>query len=505
MKAILVFVVVAFSVSNLAVAQTTNIWVGGGDGIWSNPDNDADWDTPYADGNVVEFTAGAGGAVAVDGDGVSPASILVDSTGDYTFSGGAIGGAGALTKAGAGILTLTGVNTFTGDITINSGELHASYTAATGALGDGTYNGNIYIAAGATLLIGRDPQELGGVISGGGNVEYIDGSRLTLSGENTYSGKTVFTAINKSTVSLTVSSFNSINGGNPPLTSSSLGRPTTTENGIISIGAGTRALNASLDYVGAGETTDRQLSFSFNNGGSKQSIIANGSGPIRFTTGFDINWGPSSVGGITLTGAGDGEVAGGLTGDAFGGYLDKDGEGIWTLGGTNNVDSVTIKNGDLLVTGSLTGRNTITVNAAGTLGGTGTISGTNTVSGTVSPGTNTVSGSASGTLTFEHDLIFTDGSTYALDGGDLVSVTGELALNDNWTLTLGDNLKNGGSITVFSYGSLAGGADLAPAFDISNLGFTPGTLSLADTGSEIVLNGVQHLDTPPAGTLIILR
>jgi hypothetical protein len=107
-----------------------------------------------------------------------------------------------------------------------------------------------------------------------------------------------------------------------------------------------------------------------------------------------------------------------------------------------------------------------------------------------------------GTLAFGSNLSLSNGSTYAFQGGDLVTVAGALTLTDNWTLSL-SGLVDGGSVTVFTFGTLAASPDLVPTFDISQLGFTPtGPLSLSVVGNTVVLNGLQAVPEP--GTYALL-
>jgi len=62
---------------------------------------------------------------------------------------------------------------------------------------------------------------------------------------------------------------------------------------------------------------------------------------------------------------------------------------------------------------------------------------------------------------------------------------------------------DGGSVTIFTFGTLAASPDLVPTFDISQLGFTPtGPLSLSVVGNTVVLNGLQAVPEP--GTYALL-
>jgi autotransporter-associated beta strand protein len=115
-----------------------------------NPGTTANWNTSeinwlkssspstYAEGDTANFgDAGVGlqnGSVVVAAGGVTPAAVNVSNTsGNYTFSGGPIGGAGALTKTGAGTLTLTANNTYSGGTKIFGGMVVVSSDAQLGA------------------------------------------------------------------------------------------------------------------------------------------------------------------------------------------------------------------------------------------------------------------------------------------------------------------------------------------------------------------------------------
>jgi autotransporter-associated beta strand protein len=174
--------------------------------------------------------------------------------------------------------------------------------------------------------------------------------------------------------------------------------------------------------------------------------------------------------------------------------LTKTGASEWTLTGDNSyTGTTTVTGGTLLVNGDTTAATgAVTVANVATLGGDGTVGGATTLNGTLSPG------NSPGTLTFGGDLTVNNGASYIFEAGDLTDVDGTLDLNDNWTLVLsGTGFQNGGSVTVFTYGSLATSPDLVPTFSFVNLGFTPDSVTLTDDGfGSIVLNGVSVVPEP---------
>jgi len=248
-----------------------------------------------------------------------------------------------------------------------------------GTLAGGNYAGNISIANGAKLQIwSTAAQTLSGVISGEGGLHKAYGGTLTLSGTNTYSGRTSFLPQSTAGCTVNISSFNSVNGGSPLMAGSSLGAPTNVANGTIDIGSSTAQASVTLNYTnGPGETTDRVINFGFN-GTASQTLSASGSGLLKFTSVMTANAGGS--GKLTLGGTGRGEIIQALPALPSGG-LSKNGSGTWTLGGTNSYTGPTaITAGKLFINGdqsSATGN--VSVAASATLGGSGMIGGNVTV------------------------------------------------------------------------------------------------------------------------------
>ncbi|MFK7850966.1 MAG: hypothetical protein AB8D78_08305 [Akkermansiaceae bacterium] len=483
----------------------------GGSGTWST--SASNWDTGAAYqawNNSNNDTAIFGGTpglpfVVTLGSNINLSGIEIDygsngNSGSYTFEGngntitlGNSGGKRGSNSPGPNIYLANRDTTVNLNANINNdGNL---FTLA----GERTSNQRVFV---------------NGVISGSGGLSTFQSINATLSGANTYTGKTTIDADTTSGSTLNVFSINSVSGGTA---SSSLGAPTTIANGTIRLGNTGKQAGAALNYLGSGETTDRVLEFARNGNGATKTINNNGSGLLKFTS-TAIAVGGSTNNDITLGGSGDGELVGGLN-FAFR-NLTKTGSGTWTLGGgIGATGNINVNGGQLNISGANV-TTTVNVGNNSTLGGTGTVGGNVSINngGTLSPG------NSSGTLTFTGNLTINNGATYEFEGGfpvdgyissqsDLVEVGGTLTLNDDWTLELGSGFEDGGSVLLFTYGALAPGADLDPTIDTSGLGFTPsGSLTLFDDGNgSIFLLGISAIPEPSTallgmlGALVLLR
>jgi len=383
-----------------------------------------------------------------------------DTTGGATIAYGisTSTGTAGLTKTGVGNLILAAANTYTGNTVINGGTLQVGNNTA-GTLGNGTYNANISIATSATLAFWNTvSQTLNGTISGGGNVEKAYGGTLTLTGSNTYTGKTSITPQTTAGSTLSVSSLNSVNGGTPLLASSSLGAPVTVANGTIGIGSTGKQAGCTLLYTGTGETTDRVIQLNFN-GSAIHTLNSSGSGLLKFTSPFTTAGG-TSAGGLTLNGSNNGECGGGLP--AFPGSLTKSGIGNWTLGGTLSHAGVTsVSSGKFFVNANATAATgNIAVSSGATLGGTGTLGGNTTIaaSGILEFNLSTAAGShdkldlASGkSLTFSGASVLNITTSGGASTGDYTLVTAPGGIGGSAPTTV--NLPAGWSATVSIVGN----------------------------------------------------
>jgi autotransporter-associated beta strand protein len=321
------------------------------------------WVLPGANTYSGMTTVSGGGTLAIGND----QSL---GTGPLTFNGGSIASSqGPRTIANPVVLALNGGVggaadfTFTGSLTTSS---------ATGSLtvnnsGTTTLAGPINISNDATnhtLTISGSGNTLGtGVIANGGTstagrLTKNGPGTLTLTGNNTYAGKTTIAG-----GTLVASSLNSVSGGSA---TSNLGAPTTVADGTI--GLGSPLLTGTLRYVGPGETTDRVIDLATPTGGG--AIDSSGTGPLTFTSDFTATGADSKT--LTLQGnsAGENLIAGAIVDHSASHKtsLVKSGAGKWVLSGVNTYSGgTTVSAGELVVSGDSArlGTGNVTVQGGG--------------------------------------------------------------------------------------------------------------------------------------------
>lgn len=165
----------------------------------------------------------------------------------------------ALTKSSTGTWILTGTNTYTGTTTINNGILQVGNNGTTGSIAGAS------IVTGATLQFYRSNDiEYSGVISSVGQVKKEGAGTLTLSGVNTYSGKTVINdgtltlgvddALSATNVTISDATFSS---GATTGYDATIGTLTITGSNIIDLGSGDHTLSFTAS---SGETWGTSLS-----------------------------------------------------------------------------------------------------------------------------------------------------------------------------------------------------------------------------------------------------
>lgn len=453
---------------------------------------------PMTLGGTLTLTAGASRTLLING--------VLAGTGDLTTSG-----------SGAVRLLSAEVGTFSGTLTVSSSGTSASTEVSTQALGSATSvvltpNASYAGTNGTLQITNAAAHEFSGVISGGGSIGISSGTkRATLSGNNTFTGGSVVkgdvgighvrglgvgtinasgtggrvfwdgaassatldNVINTGTASTDMMSFSPGSGKTLTLSGKISG------TGILKVSSGGDLVvaNATNDYAGGTEI------------GTGRLFIANdsalGSGSVNFST----SSGSHLVAGANITSAtrnftignsftanldtqGNRMSIGGVISDKIvgdSGKLNKLGEGVLTLSGTNTYTGTTTISGGTLAlsaTGSINQTPSITVAATATfdvsalaggyslssgqvLSGAGRVAGAANISGTLSPG------SSPGKLETDSQVWLNggdynwqmlDASAAAGIGYDTIAVTGTLDLSSLSTGGFGINLWSLGSV-----------------------------------------------------------
>lgn len=473
--------------------------------------------------NSGSFSDGTGGilALVIDSEGTGTVSM-----GGGTYSGGTTVkrgvfqsggnlGTGAVTLGDSGSadarIHLTG--TATSNITVQGATTGLVALSGSGADYQGSITLNRDLSVGSTGS--NQVITISGVISGTGNLTIgrlfptgATNPTVTLSGANTYTGKT-----NIESATVIVSSFNSVVGGTA---SSSLGAPVTVANGTISLG---KNAVTTLRYTGAGETTDRVLNLAGATAGG--SLEQAGTGLLKFTSNLTATGSGNKT--LTLLGstAGTGEISGAIVNSTGTTAVTKTGGGTWRLSGLNSYTGVNSITGGVLEVVHLANGGEVsslgqTSNAASSLslnGGTLRYVGTGAstdrrftiasalgatldASGTGAVSfTNTTSPSQTGSTTSRTLTLTgtnTDANTLAANLAN-AGMTGITSLTKDgagrWVLTgattyTGATAINGGTLQV--NGSLAAGSAVAlNAATLGGTGTVNGLVTTAGTDSMI--------------------
>jgi autotransporter-associated beta strand protein len=302
-----------------------------------------------------------------------------------------------------------------------------------------TLDGAVTLTGGSS---GSHVGDLQGAVSGSGPLTKSGSATVTISGtNNTYTGETRITGGR-----LVVTSLRNI--GEP----CSLGQPPA-ENAAIKIGLTTSTY--SLEYAGAGDTSDRPIDLAGTTAGA--NIYHNGTGPLKLTGALAA----SGSGSKTLTLRGDASVPAefaGVIANAGGNAISvyKQDAGEWLLSGNNTYSGSTrVYNGAMTAAGDNALPGSLYV-----YGGTLTFTGTNTCPGSVN-----VYG---GTLHIAGTNAFTGAQT--VNGGTL-AYSGANAQGAG-SITLGGGTTSNGVMRILPGASITG----TGAFQIGNGASSAGAL-----------------------------
>lgn len=404
------------------------------------------------------------GSLAGDGSVDNGGNTLtVGGTGDTTTFAGSITGSGALVKEGSGSFTLTGTSSFSGGTTINAGDLYLGSFGTSGSL-----SGDVSVAAGANLgFLRNDDLSFDGNIGGAGNIiqASLGGGRLTLSGNNTYSGDTLLLA-----------GILQSSGGNAIGDSSAV----SIANGASLVLGAHETIGSLADVSWLLSSPTRMLDtngYVLTTGGTDASttfsgIITGSGGVTKNGTGVFTVSGDNDYSGATVVAAGTLVAAGGAAiGDASavtvaGGallQLDAD-ETFGSLSGSGDVGLQTFtliaggNNGSTSFGGVITGTGALVKEG----GGTFTLSGANTYTGT--------------TVINAGMLVLAGGSALADDSAVTVASGATLALGTDETIA---SLAGDGSVALGAQVLTAGGNNASTTFS----GVLSGTGGLVKTGT----------------------
>ena len=498
------------AVTNCALAQT---WLASGPKIWTQSDSD-DFSPAYTNGATATFTTTGAGTVNIDAGGVTPGAVVVDSTVDYTFTGGSIGGAGSLTKKGSAKLILKSSNSFSGGVFINAGTLQFEAGSTSAGLGDAgnvvtfTGNGTIYLTGiDLTFPQGIAVNGVSAVLNGNAGRDITFNNALTGSGILTLNAGGNPLNVNLNSTANTFSGNIRLIEYDCALTMNSLADSVGSQ---MVLGSSSKNKYANFTY-GSGAIVplvlnERQIVFGSGYGSIKISNNASGANTITINKDV-INNGTVGNRTFTLGGSntGNNTFAGAITnGASYVTSLSKADAGTWILSGNNTYSgSTTVSAGILVLRGNNTYTGSTTVSggtlgfANGSLGSAGTI---NAAGGTLLwlPGnTQDISSRlplASGTSTFNtygNDVTFASAIGSGAAGAFTKTGLGTLTFQGTNTYTGATTVSGGGNL-ILDYGTAG---SLQDGSKLSN------TAALTLSSGNLVLKGGSHTELVSATTL----
>lgn len=469
-------------------------------------------------GSSLTVAAGFTGSAFFSTTGnTTSASIAIGEGGTFTWNGstgntstisGVISGSGTFSKVSGETLRLTGASTHTGPVAISGGG--ALEVADAGQLGQGSFGGAIAITGGRLFVNTTADQALSGVLSGGGRLDKSSTGRLTLGGENTYSGGTELLGGELSVGALANlgTGYLAVKNG-AKLTYSGSIQESTTRNLFLDLGAAVievtqagaaltwddaAAKNGDFAKIGSG-TLDLGGAF------SGAASVTVGGGLLRLR-------GANTFTGAVTVSSGQLEIAGAgsLGSGAYAGALDLTGGSLsWASTATQSLTGVMFGAGNLSVSAgelTLSGESTRTGDTS-ISGGTLVIANPDSLragSVLVGPaGTLRLAYTPAGPATFSLPLSGTGTLDVAIGGGQTLSLGSAAGFTGSVRLSSG--VFNPGAWSgnlLFAGGSLQGGfAGFAgpvtvvsgATYDVASLGL-PAELRVT-TGGTIDFNGAS--------------
>ncbi|MBN8459527.1 MAG: autotransporter-associated beta strand repeat-containing protein [Verrucomicrobia bacterium] len=499
--------------------------------VWkgNDPANPARWDlnttanwtgtdSKFQNADFVRFDDTASGFTVDLTGSVSPASVVVDNTTGFLFTGtGAIAGPVDVIKTGPGTLTVNCPNTYTGRMRIEGGRVAVSamenvgqpsplgagdavrlgsgVLAYTGAANDSTNRPIILEAADSTIEITEASATLdqAGSLTGSGVLTKSGPGSLMLTTANSHAGGTLVTAgtlivdgnhsrsrLPANYVVNVVGGAFEIRGTNPLPDEANIGSFTIHSGGILRVVSGGSAKigSAGESHAHLGNITldGGTIEMTYSGAGTAWNGESFGLFGDLTVTGTEmsriLSTTTTSLSGMALDGARTiavNDVAAGtdllVSAQTQGsGSLIKTGAGTLEFSGNQTyAGATTVGQGDLKLNAATLTQSAVTVAAGAALRGTGAVNGNLTVHGTVAPGLGT------GALT-AGALVLTGTYACEVDGAaaDALAIGSDLDLTGS-TLSVG--LLAGGftapHYVIATYGTLIGSfASVTPGYTV---------------------------------------
>ncbi len=442
------------------------------------------------------------------GNPLTPSSVTVTGTKNYTFTGGGqIGGATALTVAGPGSLTIqNGGNSYTGGTNIQGGSiilgagngLSPSGTVTFGAaVSNGTLDlaGNNQAVSGLAVAAGANPaRQIITDSTGFATLQYAGSGSSTFGGTIKDSAPTGTLAMEVSSGQLVLSGANNTYAGGTTVNGGTL--QLGVSNALPTAGNITAFAGGTLDLGGNAQTTSGTVSFQ---GGTVQNGTLTSTAVFTATSGTVT---ANLAGPAALNMSGGGTLVVGGPGSTFTGGTNISG-GILQLGSANalpNGGSITVYSGGTFDLGGVSQSTSGVVSVQGGVIQDGTLNVTGAaIDGESGSITANVTGSAglhmstsAGMLTLGGSNTYTGNTTVnggVLQLGSSSGVPGGAAAG---AVILNGGASSAGTLDVngFSadFGALSGAAGAMPGMVVNN-GFSGGTLTVGDNNSSTTFNG----------------
>lgn len=482
--------------SSLALGTGNLIKEGGAD-LTLTGDNSTGYVTTTISAGILQI--GNGGTTGTLGSGnvVNNGTLSFNRSNDITVANTISGVTGVIGKIGAGKLILTGNNSYGGGTAVFSGILAAGSNTALGT-------GLLAMRGGGLQLgVASSPGVSAGPITLGNNILLFGNTTIDLVGEtagvNSFNGSYNSTGTT-ATLNGVISNFSA--------------------SQLTINGAGRLTLNGNNTYTGGTVISQALVEVGHANAFGTGAVTLGASAALRNTTAGALTLANNlAATGIAVTIGGTSDIT--LTGNLSGtGNLSKvQGNTLTIAGAVNDFGgALTVNGGTVLVNGVLGNAGAVVnVGNLASLGVTAILGGTGTIAGTVNVnnGGTLAAGQSPGTLTVG-TLNLNSGSTTSFELGeagvaggannDLIRVTGNLALNGGGISVVRGTGFSAGQYTLFEFGTLSGAIGNMTLNPIGggfggSLALGTGTvlLNVAGAADQVHWNGSTFA---PAGTIV---